>query len=171
MGMHCQGGLSDPGITAGELPKECAPSRADSGSLSLESADKSNKDMLSDHYYSQVRVVIFYAGLWGREAPGDVTALGAVVWKSDTYLWLGSMGCYAFEINRLRALSCDRNLPEAATLCRTKSWRSTEPNVQSTNLTQLSLTYGPCSWELLGPLTGKGIRTPWILVYLCVGKE
>ncbi|RMC18501.1 hypothetical protein DUI87_04390 [Hirundo rustica rustica] len=53
MGMHCQDGLSDPGITAWEIPKVCTSSGAGPGSLSLESADKSNKDMLTDRYYSQ----------------------------------------------------------------------------------------------------------------------
>lgn len=110
MGMRCQDGLSDPGITAWEVPKECAPSGADPGSLSLESTDKSNKDMLTDHYYSQVKVMLLCAYLWGREIS---LSLGAVVWKSDACRWPESIGCYAFEINPFRTLSCDRILPEA----------------------------------------------------------
>lgn len=64
--------------------------------LIQESADKSNKDMLTDHYYRQVKAVIFCEYLWGREASGDITALGAVVWKSDTCLWPGHHGLLCF---------------------------------------------------------------------------
>lgn len=113
MGMRCQDGLSDPGITAWEVPKECAPSGADPGSLSLESTDKSNKDMLTDHYYSQVKVMLFCAYLWGREIS---LSLGAVVWKSDTCRWPESMVELCFWNQSLQDSELWQNSPWSRSL-------------------------------------------------------
>lgn len=123
MGTRCQGGLSDSGVTMRETPKECTPSRADPGSLSLESAVKSNKDMLTDHflffsYYSQVKILVFCKYLWGKGGFWWYYSTGCSgVEKVTPISGLTAWAAMLLKSIPSRTLSCDRNLPVAAPCC------------------------------------------------------